>query len=78
MEDRLLEITDAEKNKEQRKKWNKENLTELRDNLKHTNIFTSWGARKSREKGPEKMFEEILAENFCNMVRESLIRIWEA
>ena len=30
------------------------------------------GPRKRREKGPEKIFEEIVAENFPNMGKETL------
>ena len=28
------------------------------------------GPRRKREKGPEKMFEDIIAENFPNMVKK--------
>jgi len=33
--------------------------------------------KKEREKGPEKIFEEILAENFPIMGKESFIQIQE-
>ena len=36
------------------------------------------GLRRRREKGPEKIFEEIIAENLPNMGKESLTRIQEA
>ena len=36
------------------------------------------GLRRRREKGPEKIFEEIIAENFPNMGKESLTQIQEA
>ena len=38
----------------------------------------SKGPRKRREKGPEKIFEEVIAENFPNMGKESLTQIQEA
>ena len=38
MEDRLVEITDAEQKREKRLKTNEESLRELWDNVKHTNI----------------------------------------
>ena len=36
------------------------------------------GLRRRREKGPEKIFEEIIAENLPNMGKESLTQIQEA
>ena len=30
---------------------------------------------KEEQKGPEKVFEEIIAENFCNMEKETVIYI---
>ena len=46
-------------------KKNEDSLRDLWDNIKHTNshiIGASVG--EEREKGPEKIFEEIIAENF--------------
>ena len=34
--------------------------------------------RREREKGPEKIFEEIIAENFTNMEKEIVNLIQEA
>lgn len=34
--------------------------------------------REEREKGPEKLFEEILAENFTNLKKETDIQVQEA
>ena len=33
---------------------------------------------EEREKGPEKLFEEILAENFTNLKKETDIQVQEA
>jgi len=38
MEDRLVEIMDAEQKREKRLKTNEESLREFWDNIKHTNI----------------------------------------
>ena len=38
LEDRVVEITDAEQTKEKRMKRNEDSLRDLWDNLKHTNI----------------------------------------
>ena len=78
MEDRLLEITNVEKNKEKRMKRN-ESLRELLEHLKCTNIhIIRVPEREDREKMPKKIFEEIIAENFPNMGKESFTQIWEA
>ena len=78
MEDRLLEITDMEHKREKRLKRNEDNLRELCDNFKHTNIHTIGVPGEEREKGPEKIFEEIMAKNFPNMGKESFTQIQEA
>ena len=41
--------------------------------------FTFWGPRgEEREKGLEKIFEEIIAENFLNMGNEIVNQVQEA
>ena len=78
MEDRLVEITDIEQKKEKRIKRNKNSLRELWD-IKHTNIhIIEVPDGEEREKGPEKLFEEIISENVPNMGKESLTQIQEA
>ena len=79
MEDRLVEITDVEWNEEKRIKRIEDSLKELWDNFKHTNIhIIGVPEGEERDKGPEKIFEEIIAENFPNMGKESLTQIQEA
>ena len=34
--------------------------------------------RREREEGPEKIFQEIIAENFPNMVKETVNQLQEA
>ena len=52
---------------------------ELWDNVKLTNIHIIGGpGGEEREKGPEKIVDEVLAKNFCNMGKESLTQIQEA
>ena len=63
-----MEIMDAEQKREKRLKTNEESLRELWDNAKHTNICVIGVPEgEEREKGTEKIFEEIIAENFPNM-----------
>ena len=49
-------------------KRNEDSTSDLWDNIKHT--LHSRGPR--REKGPEKMFEEIITENFPNLGKETV------
>ena len=50
MEDRVVEITFTEQNKEKRMKRNEDSVTDLWDNSKHTNIFVI-GVPRAKEKG---------------------------
>ena len=68
MDDRLVEITDVQKKREKRLKRNEESLRELCNNVKHTNIHNIGVPEgEEREKGPEKISEEITAESIPNM-----------
>ena len=74
-----MEIMDVEQKREIRLKTNEESLRELWDNVKHTNIcIIGVPEREERKKGPEKIFEEVIAKNFPNMGKESLTQIQEA
>jgi len=64
---------------EKRLKTNEESLRDLWDNVKHTNILIIWVPEgEEREKGTEKIFQEIIAKNFPNMGKEPLTQIQEA
>jgi len=74
-----VEIMDAEQKREKRLKTNEESLRELWDNVKCTNIrIIGVPEGEEREKETEKIFQEIIAENFPNMGKESLTQIQEA
>ena len=78
MEDRLVEITDVEQKREKRLKRNEGSLRELSENIKCTNIYIIGVPEgEEREKGTEKIFEEIIAKNFPNMGKEPLTQIQE-
>ena len=67
LENRMVEITASEQNIEK----NEDSLRDLWDNIKHTNIHIIWVVEgEEREKGPEKIIEEIIAENFPDMGKE--------
>ena len=79
MEDRLVEITDVERKREKRWKRNEESLREFWDYVKCTNIHIIGVLEgEEREKGTEKIFQEIIAENIPNMGKEPLTQILEA
>ena len=79
VEDRWVQITDAEQKREKRLKTNEESLGELWDNVKCTNIcIIGVPEGEEREKETEKIFQEIIAENFPNVGKESLTQIQEA
>ena len=70
LEDRMVEFTAAEQNKEKRTKRNEDSLRDLWDDIKHSNIrIIGVPEGEEREKGPEKIFQEIIVENFPNMGR---------
>ena len=60
-------------------KRNEDGLRDLWDNIKRNNIRII-GVREGeeREKGPKKIFEEIIVENFPSMGREIATQIQEA
>ena len=68
-------------NRIKKKEWkgNEDNLRDLWDNIKCTNIhIIGVPEGEEKEKGPEKIFEDITAENFPNMGKETLAQIQEA
>ena len=74
LKDKLVEITTAEQNKEKRMKRIEDSLRGLWDNIKHTNIWII-GVPEEEEKKTEKIFEEIIAENFPNMGKEIVTQV---
>ena len=75
----MVEITAAEQNKEKRMKRNEDNLRHLWDNIKCTNIcIIGVPEGEERERGPEKIFEEIIVENFTNTGKEIATQVQEA
>ena len=79
LEDRMVEFSAAEQNKEKRTKRNEDSLRDLWDNIKHNNIRNIGVPEgEEREKGPEKIFEEIILKNFPNMGKEIVSQVQEA
>ena len=79
LEDRMVEFTAVEQNKVKRMKRSEDSLRDLWDNIKHKNIhIIGVPEGEEREKGPEKIFEEIIVENFPNMGKEIATQVQEA
>ena len=79
LEDKIVEITFSEKNKEKRMKRIEDSLRDLWDNIKHTDIqMIGVLEEEEKKKGTEKIFEEIIVENFPNMEKEIVNQIQEA
>ena len=71
LEDRKVEFTAVEQNKEKRMKRNEDSLRDLWNNIKCNNIhLIGVPEGEEREKGPEKIFEEIIVKHFPNMGKE--------
>ena len=72
-------FTAAEQNKEKRMKRNEGSLRDLWDNIKCNNIhIIGVQEGEEREKGPEKIFEEIIVKNFPIMGKEIATQVQEA
>ena len=66
----MVEITSEEQNKEERKKRTEDSLRDLQDNM-NTNIrIIGVPEEEQKKKGYEKIFEEIIVDNFPNMEKE--------
>ena len=75
----MVEITSEEQNKVKRMKRTEDSLEDLWDNIKCNNIqIIGVQEEEEKKKGYEKIFEEIIVENFLNMKMEISKQIQEA
>ena len=71
LEDKMVEITSEEQNKVKRIKRTEDSLRDLWDNIKCTNIrIKGVPEKEEKKKGYEKIFEDIIVDNFPNMEKE--------
>ena len=78
VEDRLVEIDKTESKKEKRIKRNEDNLRDLWDNVKRPNIqIIEVPEEEDKKKVHEKIFEEIIVENFPKMGKEITTQVQE-
>ena len=79
LEDKIVEITTTEQNKEKRMKRIEDSLRDLWDNIERTNVqMIGVPEEEEKKKGSEKIFEEIIVENFPNMGKEIVNQVQEA
>ena len=65
------EISSEEQNEVKRMKRTEDSLRDLWDSFKHINIWIiGVPEEEEKKKGYEKIFEEIIVENFPNMEKE--------
>ena len=76
LEDRMVDITTGEQNKEKRMKRNEDSIREFWDNIKCTYIGII-GVPEDEKKVSEKIFEEIIVKNFPNIGKEIATKVQE-
>ena len=78
LDDKIVEKTTAVQNKEKGTKRIEDSLRDLWDNIKHVNIrIIGVPEEEEKKKGTEKIFEEIIVENFLNMGKEVVNKVHE-
>ena len=79
LEDKIVEITAAEQNKEKRMKRIEDSVRDLCDKIKCTNNrIVRVLEEEEKKKVSEKIFEETIVENFPNMGKEIVNQVQEA
>ena len=71
VEDRMVEINEAERKKEKRIKRNEDNLRDLWDNVKHPNIpIIDVPKEEDKKRSHEKILEEIIVKTSLQQGRK--------
>ena len=76
IEERMVEINESKRKKEIPIKRNEDNLRDLQDNMKRSNIRII-GVPEKEDKNHEKILEEIIVENFPKMGKEIITQVQE-
>ena len=79
LEDRMVEIKEAERKKEKIIKRNEDNLRNLWDHVKRPKIRIIGvpEEEEDKKKGHEKILKQIIAENFPKMGKEIITQVHE-
>ena len=79
LKDKMVEIISEEKNKVKRMKRTEDSLRDFWNNIKCTNIrIIGVSEEEEKKKEYEKIFEEIVVENFPNMEKKSVNEVQKA
>ena len=73
----MVEINESERKKEKRLKRNEDNLRDLQDNMKRSNIRNIGVPEEDKNKDHEKILEEVIVENFPKMGKEIITQVQE-
>ena len=78
IEDKLMARKEAEEKRDKQLKDHEDRLREINDNLRRKNLHLIRVPESTeRNRGTENIFEQIIAENFPNLGRETGIQIQE-
>ena len=78
LKDRMVEINESERKKEKRIKRNEDNLRDLQDDMKRSNIqIIRVPEEEDKKKDHEKILDEIIVENFLKMGKEIITQAQE-
>jgi len=79
LEDKMVEITHEEQNRANRMKGTEDSLRDLWDNIRCTNIrIIGVPEEEEKKKVYEKIFKEIILENFPNLEKKTVNQVQEA
>ena len=74
----MVEINESERKKEKRIKRNEDNLRDLQDNIKRSNIrIIGVPEEEDKKKDDDKILKEIIVENFLKMGKEIITQVQE-
>ena len=74
----MVEINESERKKEKQVKRNDDNLRDLQDNIKHSNIrIIGVPEEEDKKRDHEKILDEIIVESFPKMGKEIITQIQE-
>ena len=78
VEDRMVEINESERKQAKQIKRNEDNLRDLQDNMKRSNIrIIGVPEEEDKKKDHQKIPEEIIVENFPKMGKEIITQVQE-
>ena len=73
----MVEINESERKQEKRIKRNEDNLRDLQDNMKRSNIRIIGIAEEEDKKKDHEKILEIIVENFSKMGKEIITQVQE-